>query len=108
MDDQFLHLVNRKIRARPARAMETTIKKQTLRKLFGSLWEKKIKPRFDGSNDFHQEVPVEMMTPAELRQRRDQPGDADPTIEFTAYGIQHISPPFPDSLRHTRIRRVFI
>ena len=81
--------------------METTIKKQTLRKLFGSLWEKQIKPRFEGLNDFHEDVAVELMTTAELRERRDYPGDADPTMEFTAYAIQHIPSPFPNSLLHT-------
>ncbi len=121
LDDQFLHLVDKKIRARPASAMETATTKPTLRKLFGSLWEKKIKPRFDGTNDFHQTVPVELMTAVELQERRDQPSNADPTIKFTVYvtytayffSIRKLTPFYTDSevasltSRQTRTQQAF-
>ena len=94
LDGQFLDLVDRKIRARSTSAMETTITKPKLRRLFGSLWENKIKPLFDGfSTDFHQDV-------------RSHPGDAGLTIEFTAYAIQIPYSPSPAPPRCTRIWKV--
>ena len=81
IDDEFLGLVEQKIRARSTLAMQASITKSKVRHHFDSLWETEIKRRFsENLEEFVVSIPFEFATPAERRARF---GVAAPTIKFT-------------------------
>lgn len=85
MDDEFLNLVEQKIRARATPVMVALITRPNLRKHFWNLWEHQIKPKFKGAHDrttYNTAVPFDFLTGAE-RRRRLRAGEEPPTITFS-------------------------